>query len=254
MSTLLYDAHAHLTDTHPDSEHNPNPVVPGAYTLQRVVINSTAPEDWPAVIQSAQTNSHVIPAIGLHPWEVQQAPENWKTTFQTALKEAEAIGEIGLDRKERSHEMEQQVEAFCWQLKNAYVNNLPVSIHCVKAIGLLMETLRTQNLPARGIHLHAFSGPVELVPELSERGAYFSFSTRQLQAEGRKTIACAKAIPAERLLVETDMPLVVSSEYSVKSHCTLLHSNYTTCARIRNVRLDTFVAQTAKNFTTYYMV
>ena len=50
-----------------------------------------------------------------------------------------------------------------------------LSIHCLKAWGMLLEILQNEPRPHCGFMLHSFGGPGELIPRLAELGGYFSF-------------------------------------------------------------------------------
>ena len=243
----LYDAHAHLPSSEFGNYQTPNQTSSDSSERMYSVINGTSPDDWSAVLEFTQNNSQTLSAIGLHPQNVEGASENWKDTFLQLLTDNPtcSIGEIGLDRRYQSNGFEKQLDAFSWQLQQASNRNRPVSIHCVKAIGMLMETLRAHELPSRGIHLHAYAGPVELVPELVEMGAYFSFSTRQLESNHMKVRDRIRTIPLNRLLIETD-----------KSHtkdASELHNCYATIAEIRGILVDQLATCIEENFKRYFL-
>ena len=262
----LNDAHAHYAD--PELLRSWDQVS-GALKqigLGYAVVNGTSPEDWPAVLKLAQNDTRIIPAIGLHPWNVNDAPANWQDTFLAALSRgAQVIGEIGLDTWIEGHDIQQQQEAFQWQLRQASERNLPVSIHCLKAIGPLMECLRCIELPQRGIHLHAYNAPLELIAELVELGAYFSFNAGQLKPGQSKTSARIRAIPIERLLVETDAPnmlppvelrafeLPQSDNGDALTHPATLKCGYTAIAKLRGVSFEQLAKQVAANFQAYFL-
>lgn len=247
MSIQLYDAHAHLPDSGSGNCQTPNQASLDSSERAYSIINGASPDDWPAVLEFTQRESRALPAIGLHPQNVEEAPEDWKETFLQFLADNPAcsIGEIGLDRRYQSDGFEKQLDAFSWQLQLAGNRNRPVSIHCVKAIGMLMETLRSHELTSRGIHLHAYSGPVELVPELVERGAYFSFSARQLESNNAKVRDRIHAIPSNRLLIETD-------KAHTKDSSELLNC-YVTIAEIRGILVDQLATCIEENFKRYFL-
>jgi TatD DNase family protein len=71
----------------------------------------------------------------------------------------------------------------------------------------LAETPR----PPAGFLLHAYGGPVELIASYAKLGAYFSFNGHRLgapvgSARAERFQALVRALPEERLLVETDAP------------------------------------------------
>ena len=245
---LLYDAHVHLPSARKLKNYAAEPVNSRLTNLRCSIINGTSPNDWLEIIDFAEGNPRVLPAIGLHPLEVKTAPENWKKVFLQILNNnsVSAIGEIGLDRRNKSDVVEKQLDAFCWQMEQASVRDLPVSIHCVKATGLLMDTLRTHSLPSRGLHLHAYNGSLELIPELVEMGAYFSFAARQLERASEKVQNCICAVPIRRLLIETDA--IYGGNLSALYNC------YTTIARMREMSLNELSVCVAENFKTYYLI
>ncbi|CAA6676817.1 MULTISPECIES: TatD family hydrolase [unclassified Lentimonas] len=262
MPPFLYDAHIHLADPALERYREQIEADYEAIGLKQAVVNGTCPQDWPHVLALAQRDLRHIPAIGLHPWKVNHAPADWQAEFLKALDTgAQAIGEIGLDKWIEGHDIDRQQAAFQWQLAHATERNLPVSIHCLKAIGPLMDTLRTVPLPQRGSHLHAYNGPVELIPELVQLGAYFSFNAGQLKAGSSKVTARIQAVPDDRLLIETDAPdMLPPAEHrsfelpdSSLTHPATLIDGYSTVAEIRTTSLEKLVEQVANNFETYFL-
>lgn len=246
MSIVLYNGHAHLPEAK-FSEHMETDQPDSAlFSLGYSIVNGTSPTDWADVLKLAHENIRVLPAIGLHPLKVSHVPDNWKTSFLQILNNSSicAVGEIGLDHRDRSADMEKQLYAFCWQLKQARNLGIAVSIHCVKATGLLMNTLRTHDLPSRGIHLHAYNGPLELIPELAEMGAYFSFATKQLKFNRGKVLDRIRAIPIQRLLIETDL--------AYRNDCSILHGCYEIIAQRRKMPLEQLYEHVAENFKTCF--
>ena len=175
----------------------------------RLVVNGTCPRDWPRVEELAQRFPHVVrPAYGLHPWCVQDTGPGWHADLASYLERgAIGIGEIGLDRWVRGYDLLAQKEAFVWQLRLAVERDLPVSIHCLRAWGHLLEILRVEALPSSGFLLHSYGGPAEMVGELAQLGAYFSVSGYFFHERKRAALETfLGSVPRERLLLETDAP------------------------------------------------
>ena len=173
------------------------------------MINGSAPIDWPDVAALGARDPRNLMAFGLHPWDVPTAPSGWEQQLHEILRAhpAASVGEMGLDRWVAGHDVVAQEKAFLTQLALAVELDRPLTIHCVRAIGALMELLRREKLPRRGFLLHSWNGPAELVPELAKLGAHFSFSAHHLvprKADLRGQFA--GVIPAARVLIETDAP------------------------------------------------
>jgi TatD DNase family protein len=266
MAAPLYDAHNHMADPALWAHRVAIEPCLREIDLRYAVVNGTSPNDWPAVLELAKSDPQMIPAIGMHPWQVNDAATDWQAQFLRALdRGARVIGEVGLDQWIEGHDLEQQQLAFRWQLAQATQRNLPVSIHCLKAIGPLMEIVRSDTLPKRGFHLHAYNGPVELIPELVELGAYFSFNAGQLRTRKSKTPERICAVPAERLLIETDAPdmlpatglrsfdLPNSVSGHALTHPATLIDGYTAIADLRATPIEFLRQQVASNFEHYFI-
>ena len=186
----------------------------------QAMINGSAPADWEDVAALGRRDPRNRVSFGLHPWDVPTAPAGWEERLRAMLlaHPAAGVGEMGLDRWVQDFDPVAQEQAFRAQLALAVELDRALTIHCVKAIGPLMDILRATALPRRGFLLHSWNGPVELVPELGRLGAYFSFSAHHLiprKADLRGQFAAA--IPRERILVETDAPaLCPAPEFRVR--------------------------------------
>ena len=236
MQYPRYDAHRHLPD--------------GQSVAETSVVNGTSPEDWADVLAKAKNHPDLIPAIGLHPWKVNDAPEDWQAHFLGLIGLAGAVGEIGLDQWIDGHDIKRQEAAFCWQLKVAAERNLPVSIHSLKASEVLLSNLRQSALPRRGIHLHAYSGSAEQVEQFAEMGAYFSFHAGQFKANAKKAPAAVQAIPRDRLLIETDAPNTLDASSDASD---FLNRGYDIIAGLRGVEVEALAEQVAANFQRYFL-
>lgn len=212
----MYDAHNHLQDSRFNGMREQVIAEMRAAGVRRCVVNGTCPDDWPQVAELA--NKHpdlIIPSFGLHPWK--DATGNW---FEQLLNQLDTvpnacIGECGLDRWIEGHNLKKQSELFLQQLELATQRNLPVSIHCLKAWGPLVDTLASHPLPQRGFLLHSYGGSAELVPRLVELGAYFSFSGYFLHEKKHKVREAFRRVPADRILIETDAPDMLPPAFAI---------------------------------------
>ncbi len=214
MKLRLYDAHNHLQDDRFAGRQAELLAACVREGVAGMVVNGSGETDWPAVLALAQSAAdrtvalRIIPSFGYHPWYIHERSGGWLENLRRLLNEnpAAAIGEIGLDRWKPGLSYDGQEEVFIAQLRLAAERNLPVSIHCLQAWGRMLEILRTEPRPARGFLLHSYGGPREMVKPLADLGAYFSlpgYFAHERKSRQRETF---KAVPRDRLLIETDAP------------------------------------------------
>ncbi|HJM63446.1 MAG: TatD family hydrolase [Roseibacillus sp.] len=208
--TPLFDAHNHLHDER--LLHSLPELLPAMRDarIEHCIVNGTCQDDWPRVMSLARRYPDLVqPSLGLHPWKIANRSPDWLEKLKRTLALHSGtvfLGECGLDRWIEDPHFEDQREIFTLQLNLAAEHNLPLSIHCLKAWGPLMEILRSSKRPARGFLLHSYGGSAELVPPLASLGARFSFSGYFLQEHKEKIRAAFRQVPPDRLLVETDAP------------------------------------------------
>jgi TatD DNase family protein len=233
----------------------------------QAMINGSAPADWEDVAALGRRDPRNRMSFGLHPWDVPTAPADWAETLRTYLvaHPTAGVGEMGLDRWVKDFDPVAQEAAFRTQLALAVELDRALTIHCVKAIGPLMDIVRTAALPRRGFLLHSWNGPVELVAELAQLGAYFSFSAHHLiPRKADLRVQFAAAIPRERILVETDAPalcpapefrcreLPPAADGTEQNHPANLVRNNVELARTMGVTPEQSAALTAENFARLF--
>ena len=233
----------------------------------QAMINGSAPSDWDDVAALGRRDPRNRMSFGLHPWDVPTAPVDWQEMLRAILvaHPTSGVGEMGLDRRVNDFDPGAQEKAFRAQLTLAVELDRALTIHCVKAIGPLMDILRAAELPRRGFLLHSWNGPVELVPELAKLGAYFSFSAHHLiprKADLRGQFAAA--IPPARILVETDAPalcpapefrlheLPPAADGTGQNHPSNLVRNNAELARTMGVTPEESAALTSANFARLF--
>lgn len=118
-----------------------------------------------------------------------------------------AVGETGLDFYRERTPPELQLLAFRRHLDLAARLALPVVIHCRAAAGEVLRELRALGRPVRGV-MHCYSEGPEHVADLLALGLHISFAGNLTYPKAAALRAAAAAVPADRLLVETDTPFL----------------------------------------------
>ena len=220
------DAHNHLQAIRPDSLRDECLDTTRRLGVEAMVVNGTCEADWPEVAALAQKHRLVQPSFGYHPWRLSRRNAGWLEALSGLLTEfpAAGVGEIGIDAwildqpaaalrrwegglgKIFPTPMAEQEQAFLVQFDLAVTRDRAASVHCIQAWGRLLELLRSTRLPARGFLLHSYGGSREMVPQFAELGAYFGFSGALLHDRKQRQRDAFRAVPSDRLLLETDAP------------------------------------------------
>jgi TatD DNase family protein len=262
---MRIDAHNHLHDARLAPWREQIVAALGEIGLGAAVVNGTREDDWDAVATLAKQFPWVLPSFGLHPWHVNAARTQWREHLleMVSLHPGCGIGEIGLDRWIDGHDLAVQMDCFRWQLALAARENLPASIHCLRAWGAMWDTISAQPVPERGFLLHAFGGPREMVDGFVRRGAYFSFSPYFLHARKATQREIFRAIPRDRILVETDAPdMAPPAEANARplsdnsgvalNHPANLDLAYAAIAELREWSREETEAQVEENFLRWF--
>jgi TatD DNase family protein len=83
---------------------------------------------------------------------------------------------------------------------------LPIILHCVGAHARLLALLTRAGPLAAGGVLHSYSGGRELIRDYERLNLSFSFAGIVTRDNARRPREALKAVPLERLLVESDGP------------------------------------------------
>ena len=173
------------------------------------IVNATRESDWQETAALCAAHPRLLrPAFGLHPWHLAERTPRWLDRLGELLDRhpRASLGECGLDRWMRKPDLPLQRQVLRAHLRLARERALPVTLHCLRAWGGLLDLLRGEAPLPRGFLLHAFGGPPEMIPEFAQMGAFFSFSPSFLRPGKEKKRDGFLRVPPNRLLFETDAP------------------------------------------------
>jgi TatD DNase family protein len=280
----FYDVHNHFHSEDLRDHQTAIMEALGRTGVAGAVVNGTCEEDWDTVAQRcANANPQVgnaafrwVPSFGLHPWDVGNRTSTWQDRligFLDAMPSA-GVGEIGLDRwmleRARPNDrrlaglrrapLPEQIEVFRAQFNLAVDRQRAISIHCLEAFGALLEELKFLPNAPRGLLLHAYSGPVEMVPAFADHGAYFSFNGAFMESRKQRLRDVFANIPLDRLLVETDAPamrlpptlerfyLPAANNLTAPNHPANLVAAYEALAELRQISVEVLAESVEANF------
>lgn len=162
----------------------------------------------------AARDPRVFASAGCHPHDAQHYDESARERIARCLTlpRVVAVGECGLDYWYEHSPREAQRRAFAGQLALAREHDLPVSIHvrdrAEDAYRELLEIWSSEGGGALSGVLHCYTHTAEYARRAIDAGLWISFSGILTFKQDRGLREVAAALPLDRLLVETDAPLL----------------------------------------------
>ncbi|MHB9044512.1 MAG: TatD family hydrolase [Pirellulales bacterium] len=247
----LFDAHAHLDQEEFDEDREAVIARAREAGVEEILAVGVSADSSEATVRLAQAHPGVYAAVGLHPNYCGQAVEgDWDRVAALARRGlAVALGETGLDRYREHTPFAVQQDYFERHLRLAQECDLPFICHCRQSEPDVMALLREARArgPISGV-MHAFVGDAATARECLELGLYLSFAGMATFKKNDAIRAVAAAVPAERILVETDCPYLAPHPLRGKRNEPALLVYTAAClAEVRGQSLDQFAAQTVAN-------
>ena len=201
----IIDTHCHLEE--PEFAVDLDEVIQRAVRLGVHMITSAIREDtWDRALGISASHDSVSVALGLDP-DLYSQIQSAKDFIKAKREQLIALGEVGLDHyRERNHKKrESQRESFQQMIELAKEIALPLQVHSRSAGRKSLETL--VSMGAEHVQMHAFDGKASLARAAStEYGYYFSIPTSVVRSAQKRKLV--KAVDIERILVETDSPVL----------------------------------------------
>jgi len=212
-------------------------------------------ENQPTVTGLAEKYDDIYASVGIHPLYTKgQSVDLAYLCEQAEHPKIVAIGETGLDYYYADETKEEQQALFRTHVKAAVKSNKPLIIHTRDARQDTLDILVEEGAEKVGGVLHCFTESYEMAQAAMEMGFYVSFSgivTFRNAAELREV---AKAIPDNRILVETDSPYLTPVPFRGKPNSPRHVVDVARCvAELRGQDLQTFSQQTTANFQRLFL-
>lgn len=198
----MIDTHAHL-DTCADAAAELLRRARAA-GVDRVVTIGSGIESCRAALAIAEQEDGVFAALGVHPHQAGGDEADRLDELEELLpnERAVAVGETGLDHYRDYAPRDRQLAVFEAQLGLAAELGMPVVVHTRDADEATLTALAAFT---GTVVLHCFSSAT-LLPAALDRGYYVSFAGNVTFPQAIELREAAAAVPAERILAETDSP------------------------------------------------
>ena len=214
---MLFDTHAHYDAEQFDGDRE---AVRAGLVRRGVSLAVNPGCDVPssrAAVALARARPFLYAAVGYHPENCAPYDPAELDLFREWAKDPRvvAIGEIGLDYYwEENPPREHQRRVFRDQMALAEELHLPVIVHDREAHADSLAVVR--EFPrVRGV-FHCFSGSAEMAEELVRLGWMVSFTGVLTYKNARRAVEAARAVPLERIMIETDSPYMAPAPHRGK--------------------------------------
>ncbi len=165
-------------------------------------------------VELAASDSRIFVTVGVHPHEAKDLNDDGRRLLESLFdrERVVAVGECGLDYHYMNSEQKTQRSVFAEQVAIARARHLPVTIHVrgdkPNAFDEMLDIWLAEGRGELEGVLHCYTGTLEFARRAIEVGFFVSFSGILTFKNDRGLRDVARQLPLERLMVETDAPLL----------------------------------------------
>jgi len=249
---MLIDSHCHLDYMARAGQLDAVLDRASAAGVDAMLTICTRTTEFPDVLAIAESRPNLWCTVGVHPHDAAAEPDIAAGRLAELARHPKVIGigECGLDYHYDRSPRDVQQAVFRTHIDAARETGLPLVVHSRNAdadtVALLEEG--TKAGPLSGL-IHCFSTTEALSDGALALGFYISISGIVTFKQSDALRAIAKAIPDDRILVETDAPyLAPVPERGKKNEPAFIVHTAALLAELRGVDGACFAATTTENF------
>lgn len=224
-----------------------------AKKVDKMVVNGTDHSQNQIILELAKKHEEVLPALGIYPIDALKLSEKEIDEEIEFIKKNKklifAIGEVGLDLKEEElHKtLDKQKKILTKFVELSIELKKPVIIHSRKAELHTIELL--ENLKAKKVIMHCFSGKMSLVDRIAKNGWLLSIPANSHYSQQFQDVI--KRVPIQNLLCETDTPYLHPLKEWPNEPANVIYS-YKKIAEIKGIKLQEAEKQLEDNFNKLF--
>jgi TatD DNase family protein len=205
----------------------------------------------------ADTHANVYATVGMHPHDAKDvAPEDLEELrYFSSHPKVVAVGETGLDYYYDHSPRELQRRGFSQFIRMAIETSLPIVVHERDAFTDAAELLRKDGEgKLRGV-IHCFTGTQEAADAYLALNFYLSFTGIITFKNAGALRAVVRAVPLEKILVETDSPYLTPVPFRGKrNEPALVRYVAETIADVKGLTPDEVARVTTENVRELFRI
>ena len=251
---MYIDSHCHLS--FPELAQD----LPGV--LQRMRDNNvvaalnvcTTLTEFPAVLAVAEQHDHIVCSVGVHPdYQDTDEPTIDQLVALADHPKVVAIGETGLDYFRLQEPLEWQRIRFRTHIRAARRCGKPLIIHTRSSSADTIRLMQEEGAGDAGGVMHCFTESLAVAEAAMKLGFYISFSGIVTFKNARELQEVARAVPLERLLIETDSPYLAPVPHRGKTNEPgFVPKVAEKLAELKNVSVEEIAAASTSNFLNLF--
>ena len=171
-------------------------------------------EEFEPIHALALRDERIFASVGVHPdTGGTEEPTVRRLVELAAWPRVIAVGETGLDYYRLPEPLDWQRDRFRVHIRAAREAGKPLIIHTRAAAADTLRIMREERAGEVGGVMHCFTESLEVAREAIDMGLFVSFSGILTFKNARELQAVARALPLDRLLIETDAPYLAPVPY-----------------------------------------
>ena len=206
---MIIDTHCHIYSS--EMENADEIIKEAAKNDIHLILNGTDPQSNEEVLELSKRYENVHAALGYFYSFAEEITDEDISLLDNQLENNEviAVGEIGIDYYHRKDNEDKQKELFEKMLDLAEKHDLPVIVHCRKAMQDTYDILKKHDVIGS---MHCYQGSAEMAQEFIKLGFYMGIGGPITHNNNKKIRKTVKKIDINHILVETDSPYLTPEE------------------------------------------
>lgn len=254
---MFVDSHCHLDKLDYETLHDGiEDVIEKARQarVEQLLSVGVTLDSFPSMLAMIEPYDNVYASCGVHPLDV-ESDFNPDTFYRYARHpKVVAIGETGLDYHYKPETAELQKQRFIHQVDVAVELNKPLIIHTRNARQDTLDILRCGGAEKCGGVIHCFTEDMAFAEAAMELGFYISISGIVTFRQAQELKDVVRALPLDRLLIETDSPYLAPVPHRGKQNQPAYVVEVAAyIAQLKGVSLHEVGEKTTQNFKELFL-
>ena len=249
---MLVDSHCHLD--FPDLAANIEELLGNMrqYGVGHALCIAVNLEDFPRVLALAESHDNIFASVGVHPdYEDAHEPTVAELAELARHPKVLAIGETGLDYYRLKGDLEWQRDRFRTHIRAARQACKPLIIHTREAAADTLRIMAEEKAAEAGGIMHCFTENLAVAEQALALNFHISFSGIVTFKSAMQVKEVARAVPLDRILIETDAPYLAPVPHRGKTNQPAYVKHVAEeIAKLKGIEYEEVARQTTANFFT----